>query len=308
MADAAIGEGLSAHPPAAVAAAAEYVRGRQTPDGGFSFYRSGSVEEPSPADTYYALLTLAAAGDRVPRRERCVQWLQSRQLADGDFSGLAAAWYVTQALELLGAAPQRPWSDWLAARAATLFDMAAAGTRADASRQIADACRLVQLWLLAFGRLEPRQRTAVEALLRRLSDPGGGFPRARPTLADSLRAVRLARCAGLIPDRGVLAFARDCEDAGFGFRSARRGRSTHVDALAAGLEILAEFDRGPRHPAALQATLAGCQHAGGGFARQPGALPTLRDTCLAVGALLRLADRKAPRPVLALHLGVTNAV
>ncbi len=265
-----------------------YIRGRQTPEGGFSFYRSWGVEEPSPADTYYALAALSLLGGEPLDRDGCLRWLQSRQDAGGNFPGLIAAWQVLRALDTLGALPAGAVTSWLRPRSDILFEAAAPPIEQPTGELLAELARFVDLWLLTGHKLEPRQRTAVAANLERLRDPQGAFSTQQPNLVDTAVALRLTQMADLIPDRRLLDFARACEDPLYGFRAGSHGRSMQLEILAAGLNVLAAFDAAPRYEDALRRTLAACQHANGGFSRQPGALPTLRDTWFAARILERL--------------------
>ncbi|HEX5314985.1 MAG TPA: prenyltransferase/squalene oxidase repeat-containing protein [Gammaproteobacteria bacterium] len=272
------------------AAALRYVRGRQTPAGGFSFYRSWGVEEPSPADSFYALFSLAILGGEPLEHDACANWLQARQDAAGGFSSLAAGWQVLESLDLLGMPPERSAAPWLITRAGILFEAVEAGSAEAPGELLAELARFVDLWRsTGHLRLEPRQRMAIIASLERLRDARGAFPRDAPNLTDSATALRLIRALHLLPHRSLLAFARSCEDPLYGFRPVPQGHSTRLEVVASGLDVCAAFGAEARYTDAIRETLAACQHDGGGFSPQPGALPTLRDTWLAMRILQRLA-------------------
>lgn len=259
---------------------AAYIRGRQTPEGGFSFYRAWGIEEPGAADTWYAVATLAALGTGPERREDCINWLWERQDADGGYPGLATAWHVTGALAHLSAAPRHSPADWLAPYSGYLFDGLAEGD--DTGEFLLNLARYVELRnRLSLG-LEPRYVAAVEAALVRLRDENGAFPRGAANLVDSAVALRLISAAGLLGDRRLLEYALACEDPVCGFRAAIEGQSTHLEVLAAGIAIMQHFGAAPTYPRALLNLVTACRHRDGGFGRHIGAVVTLRDTCLAV--------------------------
>ncbi len=267
-------------------AAFAYIRSRQTPEGGFSFYRSQGIEEPAAADTFYALAALHGTEARPERPGACLDWLLDRQAADGGYSNLATAWYVSESLDRLGASPRRSLADWLAPYSERFFD----GEQAlDAAHDfLLNLWRYVELCERFELPLEARHRNALVATLKRFQDGDGAFPAGGATLPDSAIALRLMHAANLIAGRQILALARASEDATYGFRVARIGQSTSLDVLAAGLSILAAFNVAPKYRTALLRTVSACQDANGGFGHREGAIPTLRNTYLALFILKRI--------------------
>lgn len=64
----------------ALAAAEAYIRGRQSPNGGFCFYRSHLIDQPSLADTYHAVASLAQLGREPPARKAITDFVTHARL------------------------------------------------------------------------------------------------------------------------------------------------------------------------------------------------------------------------------------
>lgn len=273
-------------------AAVDYLSGRQTPLGGFCFYRDWGVEEPSAADTFHALAALALLG--APPRDGAGArgWLQDLQDNSGRYPDIATAWYATEGLARVQARPRRDPTHWLAAQAGFLFGEPSRGRRPDAV--LLEAARYFELCRRFRVALESRHREATARVLRTLQDPSGPFPRGAPTLVADAVALRLAAAAALMPDRRLLDHVHACEDRLYGFRALPSGRSTHLEVLAAGCAVLRHFGAPLRYAPALRRTVAACQSRGGGFGRQIGAIPTLRATWHAV-TILHMLDANDPR-------------
>lgn len=257
-----------------------YVRGRQTPAGGFSYYRAWGVEEPGAADTFHAMAVLAAMDAAPDRREECVQWLQDCQGEDGSYAGIATAWHVTQALACLSSAPQRSPADWLAPYSERLFD--GMGDEEDAGESLLSLARYVELREHFSLKLDARHRNAIADRLVQMRDANGGFPRDGVNLVDCAVALRLMRATGLLAERRLLEFALACQDTACGFCAVAEGKSTHLGVLAAGVAIMRHFGAAPAYPRSLLDLTRACRHASGGFGRHIGAVATLHDTYLAV--------------------------
>lgn len=270
-------------------AAIRYVLGRQTPSGGFSYYRSWGVEEPGAADTYHALAILQFFGVELPHAESCRRWLGAIQGDNGSYSGLATAWYTLLALDCLDATPRRDVVPWLTRRADILFTQVEGEAYSPRLLELTRFIDLARRFHVAttLGRCQE----AVTGALDEMSGPGGAFVRGAPNLVDTAQALRLIQVADLLPNRRMLDFSRSCEDPLYGFRAVPHGRSSTIEVLNAGVDLMRAFGAAPRHIQAIFRTIAACQRPGGGFSRQLGAMPTLEDTYWAVRLLVKL-DRK----------------
>lgn len=229
---------------------------RESPGGGFCFYRTADLEEPNLFDTWHAVAALALLGDAPAHRQRLIRFV-ARQGVVGELYSL---YYRARILHALGVADM----DRAAVRMLVeklplhLPEGAAAGAFSSAlerlrmtlwlkrhvgapfpARHIADAPRSTEDWKGGYGvpanLLDTRAALAVLALCQEpVAHRTDGF------------VSRLA-----VP---VLGCAR------------RLGLTVPVEADAIGF-ILA------------------CQSVNGGFARAPGALPGIGLTHLALMAL-----------------------
>lgn len=99
-----------------------YIHSRQTPQGGFCFYRypSWGVEEPNAPDTWAALASLALL-DETPRHAQLItKWLREQQDGNGGFPTLIIAEAVLEALRLLDAMPVVEPQDYLSRQASRM--------------------------------------------------------------------------------------------------------------------------------------------------------------------------------------------
>lgn len=257
-------------------AAADYVLRRQTPAGGFCFYRTPQwgVEEPNAPDTLAALASLLLLGVEPPAPEATGQWLRHLQNDEGGYPSLTIGWAALRGLELLGSAPLRSPRTWLAGWAQRLLTTRRAVPQ-DMRAAIQGLLRLAELLAL-----DPDQSTEVAHLLAVSAESRGGWARPGADVETTALAVQLARRAGEIPvdSRAVGRFLRGCEDSAVGIRVRPDSHATTVGALWGGLVIAAALEMPPRWPAAIAASLVLLQRPNGGLGARHGAVATLRDT------------------------------
>jgi hypothetical protein len=74
-----------------------YLRGRQSYNGGFCFYRYEGVDEPSLHDTYHAIAGFKLLGEETPRADEAASFLSSFPAA-----GVHQLYYCAFGLDLLG--------------------------------------------------------------------------------------------------------------------------------------------------------------------------------------------------------------
>lgn len=101
-------------------AAARYVLGRRTPEGGYCYYRTPEwgVEEPNAVTTLESLQILELP---APETAKTGRWLRSVQADDGSFPIVTIGWAAVRGLALLDMRPRHcplPWLRHLAARLA----------------------------------------------------------------------------------------------------------------------------------------------------------------------------------------------
>lgn len=262
---------------------AQYVRGRQTPAGGYCYYRAWGVEEPDAADTFYAVAVLAALGEQPGDLPGLLRWLGDQQQHGGAFASIATGWHVTETLRHLGKSPAHEPGPWLRTRSDLLFDTPS--PHDEPFPTLLNLARYLELCARFGVLLETRHLEAIRFWLRAFHDPNGVLAHDAPTLAAGAVVLRIAAASARTPDRHLLDFARSCEDPVYGFRNSPNGRSTQLSALAGGCTILRAFRTAARYPGALRRTVIACQTRPGGFGRQPGAVATLQDTWVAIATL-----------------------
>ena len=274
-------------------AAARYVLGRRTPDGGYCFYRTPGwgVEEPNTPDTLAALASLLLLGVEPPQPAVTGRWLQGVQDDGGGYPGLTIGWAALRALQLLGLSPCRSPHAWLAGWAQRLLGGRRA-TPQDLRASLDNVLRLAELLELDTG-----QRAGVADLLVAAAAPQGGWARPGADVETTAVAMQLARHAGITPPDldGVVAFLRGCEDAAVGVRLCPDTQLTTVGALWGGLDLAAALGALPRYPAAIAESLALLQHPDGGLGARHWAVATLHDTWRGLRAA-RLLDGLQEQP------------
>lgn len=275
---------VSAHSAIDVAGCRRYILSRQTPQGGFCFYRHGpwGVEEPNAVDTWAAVSSLQLLGQTVPRRKLLIGWLRERQSDDGGFESLVIAEAVLRTLRQLQAKPLRNPRPYLLARSGRISRGIAKSTAAGI--WLANARRSAALFTiheLPLGSL----RVALEPLTSRLRDRSGGYVTPGPGVIDTWHTIKLASLVGLRLSAATAEFVRRCENATLGITLTPDTSASSLESQLAGTESLQCLGSPCRYANAIRKFAVRCQADNGGFARVPGALPGLRDTHRALAVL-----------------------
>ncbi len=267
-----------------VAACRRYVLDRQTPSGGFCFYRYGpwGVEEPNAVDTGSAIASLVLLGCAVPRLNQVVAWLQGLQDHTGGYASLVIADATLGALHRLGLAPERDPRNYLQDAAAQigLFDSRAH----EWNGWLANAHCCLQWWHV-HGLSLDQPRRMLPAILKVLEDPEGGFVASHPSVIETWHALRILSLLDQTLPQNALTFLRQCEHSVSGMTLTPGSTATSLEAQHAGARALRLYTAGVTQHAAIRRFTAACQTSGGGFARTPDALPNLIDTFRALAVL-----------------------
>ncbi len=273
-----------------------YTISRQTADGGFCFYASAErgVAEPNAVDTHAALTILRLLGRPVVQTLRCVEWLGAQQNPDGSFSTLVIGFSVLVAFRLLGENPPRDPRAYLRKEGERLWPTAPRQTTAG---WLLDSCRCIALWRQYGMRLSGGTRQAITATLTGLRHKDGGYGSSGSNLIETAAALAVGGALRLKADPGQLAYTRACEGAPYGFNLTPAAVTTSLEALNAGLKVLAAFGAMPRYPDLVRNYVAGCQTAQGGFGRALGAIARLDDTRRALEILAALRGAPGRRAV-----------
>jgi hypothetical protein len=265
-------------------AAAQYVRRRRTPAGGYCFYREPGwrLEEPNAPDTLAAVASLRLLGYAIPQPQQTIAWLQALQDPRGGYPTLTIGWATLRALDVLDTKPVRSPEHWMQHWALVVT----ATARGDDACAIRDAARVGDLMHRGYGVLEPRYRRGFAALLTATGDTHGGWARPGADIETTAIAVCLAQIAGLQACRGsrLPAFVRRCEDSMLGIRIAPAAGATSVGALWAGVKLAHALGIPLRFPGVIGANLAMLQRPDGGLGARHRAISTLRDTWLGLRA------------------------
>lgn len=262
--------------------AADYLLGRQTPAGGFCFYRWGGIEEPNLADTDHALTALRLLGRPAPEPERVAAFA----------AGFRPAFQPDSLMHLIGidlALERDPLAD------PTLRDRVEALRWSP--RPPADSAQ-VEGWLrrtrlIAALRLRvglpldsDRLTTDLIGLMR-----GGGFG-STPNLIDSGVALEIADLCGRPLRRDdVRGFVDAVQVPVHGFTLTPNSRMGRLDLVACGVACCDMLDLPLRHAGDALNLVLDCQSDSGAFANAPGALPDIEMTHCGVALLRRLSPR-----------------
>ncbi len=271
-------------------AAGRYVLSRRTPLGGYSFYRTPEwgVEEPNAPDTLAALECLRLLDLPIPEPELTGSWLRTLQDENGGYPTLTIGWATLRSLALLGLAPDRSPTAWLADHEKEL-------SRADRSRDwyaaLREALHVVELRRLEESRSAGDGRTHFSRLLDEARDPLGCWARPGADLETTAVAVSITGPTHLSAEERSMteAFLVHCEDQVLGMRLQPDAAATWVGALWGGLKLAQGLRLKPSYPGAVGENLADLQRADGGLGARHFAISTLRDTWQGLDAA-RLLD------------------
>jgi hypothetical protein len=272
------------------AACLNYLMSRQTPDGGFCFYRAYGVEESNGKDTYSAVAGFLCLQAPVPDAKKLLAWLHRLQDNQGGYANFSMGWFALETLRLLNAKPLHDPEAFLQAEHDRFLSI--------------DWCTRTMEWsslLLSLSRLTIQMEQSaliastsfiakVSALIDSLQGQHSGYGRPAENLLDTYRVAILADCLTFEPPTKILEFAELCGDDVFGFRQVPAGSANSLAVVHAGIGIFNLYNAIiPRERIVkIRSYIASCQTITGGFGRAPSAISTLEDTWLALDALLNL--------------------
>jgi hypothetical protein len=263
----------------ALAGAETYIRGRQSAEGGFCFYRSTFVDEPFLGDTYYAISALRLLGVEVPRAADAAEFVSRASLF-----GLNYLYFYAFSLDLLGYASLiRPEP------LASIRELGVAAPDAQAGvptgEWLENTRKTVQLQKRFAGSLD---HSNVVRYLRNMKR-NGGFGNA-PNLVDTHRALEILMM--IDPDGGfddTASFINELQKPPAGFTATRESSAANLEVLEAGVKCCSLLHVPVRHRVAVLEFALACQCNNGGFSRVPVALPDLEQTHRALQTIVLLA-------------------
>lgn len=267
---------------AACARGLRYLARRESPRGGYCFYRSQLIDEPNLFDTYHAVEALARCGARPKHPAALLRFLR-RFSFHGQLPGL-----YHQAL-LYARFDRRDLVDVAAIRRLRL-EVPGSSPRS-LSSELWRLCATVELKRRFDSLAAPAGLVAqLESLIRH------GGPGHRPNLTDTTRAVQILDTLGAL-SREAAAAARDRLAR---FQAAAVGFTLTADSTASSLEVIRLGSRccrliglPVRFQPDIERFVLACQNADGGFGRVPGALPEIESTHHAIAILQGLDVTRA---------------
>lgn len=260
--------------------AADYLLGRQTPSGGFCFYRWGGIEEPNLSDTDHALAALLLLGRSLPNPGRVAAFL------DG-FAPSPQPEALMHLIKIGKALGRSPLHDEMLRRC--VEELPWSTPPGATSTQI-------EGWL---------RRTRLIAALRRNMDlvidgehlvadvnalvHGGGVG-STPNLIDTQLALEISELCGRPLRRGdVRDFVDSLQIPVLGFTSTPTSRMGRLELVASGVASCRLLALPLRHREDTLNFVLDCQAENGAFANAPGALPDIESTHSGVVLLRCLA-------------------
>ncbi len=259
-----------------------YLRNKQSPEGGFCFYRTAGVEEPNLADTYHAVRTFRLLETAPPRQDQIITLahLSMNRPHPSD------QYYSAFILQSLVAGQEFPaaWCHHIAT-----WELPAAPPTGS-PRISGWLYRTRQLVALKRQFTEFREAPAVLQALRVLEHPVGGFG-TRPNLLDTWLAVEILHfCDAALSLEATAAFLARVQSLPNGFSAVSEGMLASVEVLYAGLRCCHLLGQPVHHPEAIRSFVLVSQGRLGGFAPACGALPDIEMTHRALRSLHYLDD------------------
>jgi hypothetical protein len=270
----------------AVTKAVEYLRAKQSYNGGFCFYKYAYLDQPNLRDTYHALQALVLAGAAILRRREVLEFLKRSEILDtGDL------FHYVFSLNALGREQIAPVH---VARAQALhvkrLDLAA---DSDPSRWLQSTHQIVQLQCRFAGPTDtPRILDAIADL-----EHGGGYGE-KANLPDTALSLRILELLQETPSslRESRVFVDGLQRPALGFTNTADSLSANLDVLTAGIECCALLRLPVRYQEDIFAFLFACQAADGSFSQVPLALPDIATTHQALKIIYALHFPKAVQP------------
>jgi hypothetical protein len=303
---------MSSVPPAsliakcsdAVARAAAYIRTRQSPSGGFCFYRYGGIEEPNLGDTYGAVAALRLFGIEVPNARKTADFVSRARIF-----GLTYLYFCAFTLEHLGIAARISEETLAAIRTLSIAVPENTGS-VDTSGWLESVRKTIRLQQ-RFTPVSPAGATRHDKQAGNLgsgaSDSGyaqvagfitdlmkrGGFG-VRSNLWDTCLALSVGALLELRPPEEVVAFIDSLQEPPIGFLMTPHSAVASLDVAYSGARCSEILGLTVRHRRELIDFTLSCQSTNGGFAHAPMALPNLEFTYRGLQTLAILVPELRP--------------
>lgn len=288
-----------------VARAAAYIRTRQSPSGGYCFYRYSSIDEPSLGDTYYAVAALRLFDIQVPNARKTADFV-----AQARTFGLTYLYFSALTLDHLGL-DSRISEETLEVIRNLRITVPETDSSLDTSGWLESARKTVRLQ----ERFTPRGAAQSEKLAAMLVPRAvrsenrhaqvaafiadlmkrGGFG-IRRNLWDTYLAASVGASLGLRPPEELVAFVDSLQQQPVGFLMTPSSVMSSLDVAYAGVRCCEVLGIPVRYQQEVMDLTLGCQTTNGGFAHAPMALPNLEFTYRALRILAILVPELRSRP------------
>lgn len=265
-----------------MARAAAYIRTRQSPSGGFCFYRYGSVDEPSLGDTYYAVAALRLFDIKVPHAGKTADFvMEARAL------GLTYLYFSALTLDHLDLDSRISVETFerIGHLPITVPETASSVDTSGWLESVRKTVRLQQRFTptaLDGAALTEKLAAFIADLMDR-----GGFG-VRRDLWDTYLALSISAFLGLRVLDEMVAFVDSLQQPPVGFLMTPHSAMSSLDVAYAGVRCCEILGIPVRHNQDVMDLTLGCQTANGGFAHAPMALPNLEFTYRALKVLVIL--------------------
>jgi len=261
--------------------ARHYLLARQSPSGGFCFYRTEYLDEPNLFDTWHAVAALKLLGELPLHREMLVGFVCAQAPCRQPY----ALYYRTFTLDALGSPdPDQAVSEENVC--ALPLNLPSPAPHSDLTEQLERL--LLTLRLKAhFGLVFVAEDIARS--IRRLEQPQGGFG-VPPNLQDTHLALAILELCGQTASQFTAAFVAGLAQPSYAFRLTEDSLSPNLETVCDGIACCGHLDLSVAYPDAAAGFILGCQAGNGGFARAPDALPDIRLSHVALEGLATLFD------------------
>lgn len=259
--------------------ACSYLYSRQSPAGGFCFYRTEYLDEPNLSDTWHAVAALRLLGEQPQQSESIANFVYRHPAG----RQLYALYYRTFILDALGIAdPERP---------AVMESVHALHPDPDGLTSHSDMTGQLERLLLTLRlKVHLDMEFAAEDIATAILDlehPYGGFG-VPPNILETYLAVDVLALCGKKASANTGTFVARLAGPGYGFRLTDTSLAFNLEAICAGIECCRLLRQRVAYPDDAAASILACQTGNGGFARAPDSLPGIETTHLALRGLASL--------------------
>jgi hypothetical protein len=257
--------------------ARSYLFGRQSPLGGFCFYRTTNLDEPNLSDTWHAVAALALLGKTPQHREALVSFVCS-QPPDCQVYALHDRTFILHTLDFTDIG-----QDKIKECVRTLELSNNLSVDSSLSGNLDRMLTILQLKKIFDIDINVKE---IEKMMLKLEHENGGFG-ISPNLLDTQRVLEIGSLCGFTTHARTRAFVSRLAEPSFAFRLTEYSVSPNLEIVCAGIKCCQLLQLSIAYPNEAAKFILACQMANGGFARAPSALP---DICLTHTALQGLTN------------------